>query len=896
MSFSLSRVPKRVALTALQGLVVGTSCTLLFVIEDRRRRIDQARRAVHNAQKIRSARQYRKKKPPQQEEESQALSTTLKQTTVASHQQPLVGIRPTAPPPLPPPTPSLSKAMAYTPIADKIQRIKEATALGDPDSLRVGVLTIRRIAKTPVIVREEDQSRLMQAALTLYRKYQDGGAPEQTARLLHDISKIGPVPYVLSQNHVERALAELRTKIQHIQTPASWMAAKQKLDKILALLLPEDHEVTTIPPSRKWDWTLQAERTIRLALDLGGIHSASSTSLTKSEPFGRLVRTFVALQGKLSEADLTVWTTIGNVISDSVQVGVSPDPAASLLYLAQYCPPGLVLRTTWVAKLLSVDWQQFNKNKDLSQSLALFTKFEALGGCNKVTHLDGVYRVMMEMALEAEAWQTADDFLGKLQTIKPYAATHPQVLGMLAKAKAKMGDWDSVWEDLGKMEPKTDPHFGPVFVPILQEYSKTHTVRQVDQFLRLSIQELRVPITPHMVTLVGNRYGELRDVTSFVTWLEYCAGQGVRVDAAFGNTILQNCRRHWDFDYQSLKRVYRTLRTLNPSFVDEVTQNMLVSAALTATRRAASPMVTQREVASLAIKFRSRARPSDPHDMRLWMRRAFAMHNYRLVQNMYEKAAKQGALLDDGHLLLHIRAILLLHANMAKAVRVLKEAKEQGILVERATVEVFTFCVRRFFSDPDLPEQNKERVLENVRGVLSQLQAAGLDVSSASLLRVAHLCLWRIHHVEGALNFAMSALHLKKAQYPNDIPTFQVFLLAYSFRIDLRGLQWTIRGASEAGLLHKERAMEALRGARSLFLKQMQTSNTREAIYIVEQAIGHVRSIRLESSQVRQLMEKTTMGIMASAALEVTAKKRSVNQDETIEKIQDELQQLVASS
>lgn len=782
--------------------------------------------------------------------------------------------------------------------------------MGDPSSLQAGVLTLRRIAKTPEIVREEDQSRLIQAALTLYRKCQDGGATEQTVRLLHDISKIGPVPstefYALSQNHVERALAELGTNIQQLQgkelaAPASWMAAQQKLNKILALLLPEYHEGTTIPPARKWEWSSQAERTLRLALDLGGIRvksggGASATSLTKSEPFSRLVRTFVALQGKLSEADSAVWNTIGNVISDSVQLGFSPDPAASLLYLVKYCPPGLVLRTTWVAKLLSVDWQQFNKNQDLSQSLTLFAKFEALGGCDKVTHLDGVYRVMMEIALEAEAWQTADEFLGKLQTIKPHAATHPQVLGMLAKAKAKMGDWESVWEDLGKMEPKTDQHFGPVFVPILKEYSKTHTVREVDQFLRLSIQELRVPITPYMVTLVGNRYGELRDVTSFVTWLEYCAGQGVRVDAAFGNTILRNCRRHWDFDYQALKRVYRTLQTLNPSFVDEVTQNMMVSAALTATRRAASPMVAHREVASLAVKFRRQARPSDPHDVRLWMRRAFAMHSYRLVQTMYEKAAKQGALMDDGHLLLNIRAILLLHANIPKAARVLKEAKEQGILVERATAEVFTFLIRRLFSGTDLQEQDKEQVLRNVRGVLSQLQAAGLEVSYSSLLRVAHLCLWRIHHVEGALNFAMSALHLKKADHPDDVPSIQVFLLAYSFRIDLRGLQWTIRGASEAGLLHKERVMEALRLSRGLFLKQVQTSNTLEAIYIVEQAMGHVRSSRLEISQERQLMEKKTMSIMAHAALQVTPKKRPVDQDETIGKMEDDLQQLVASS
>ncbi|KAL1838733.1 hypothetical protein VTJ49DRAFT_2270 [Mycothermus thermophilus] len=52
-------VPSKAALTALRGLVVGTSCTLALVAEDRRRRIKQAMRAVQNGEKIKSNRKYR---------------------------------------------------------------------------------------------------------------------------------------------------------------------------------------------------------------------------------------------------------------------------------------------------------------------------------------------------------------------------------------------------------------------------------------------------------------------------------------------------------------------------------------------------------------------------------------------------------------------------------------------------------------------------------------------------------------------------------------------------------------------------------------------------------------------------------------------------------------------
>ena len=52
-------VPSKVAVTALRGLIVGTSCSLALITEDRRRRINNAHSAVQNAQRIKSARGYR---------------------------------------------------------------------------------------------------------------------------------------------------------------------------------------------------------------------------------------------------------------------------------------------------------------------------------------------------------------------------------------------------------------------------------------------------------------------------------------------------------------------------------------------------------------------------------------------------------------------------------------------------------------------------------------------------------------------------------------------------------------------------------------------------------------------------------------------------------------------
>ena len=51
-------VPSKAALTALRGLVVGTSCTLALIAEDRRRRIRNALTAIENGERIRQAKNY----------------------------------------------------------------------------------------------------------------------------------------------------------------------------------------------------------------------------------------------------------------------------------------------------------------------------------------------------------------------------------------------------------------------------------------------------------------------------------------------------------------------------------------------------------------------------------------------------------------------------------------------------------------------------------------------------------------------------------------------------------------------------------------------------------------------------------------------------------------------
>ncbi len=58
MSGSPVPVPSKAAIRALRGLLLGTSCTLALIVEDRRRRIDTVRTAIRNSDRIKSRKQY----------------------------------------------------------------------------------------------------------------------------------------------------------------------------------------------------------------------------------------------------------------------------------------------------------------------------------------------------------------------------------------------------------------------------------------------------------------------------------------------------------------------------------------------------------------------------------------------------------------------------------------------------------------------------------------------------------------------------------------------------------------------------------------------------------------------------------------------------------------------
>lgn len=993
MSFSLLRVPKKAALTVWSGLVVGTSCTLLLLTEDRRRRINQARSAIRNADRIRSSKQYHATAPildgqsgvaiarleealspsrtvprrfvrgkdkykdwtappkgaqgqPGQETIANephdvSASLTAKRPRVddgtdleldhpgSAYDVPLKRIVPKIHPvpfprlqAIPSGTPPLGDAIllfkglerskyARTNVKtsqgfpkspsehinaeETLERIQRAADFGSQDSLAQAVEIVRNTLRNTELA-PEDKSSLAHAAIMLSSKCQQAGLMDSAMRALHSAVELGPMaeadyykanPQPVIQYAISAAEARIeKVKLEGMKASKhERLFLRKRMDRTIMLLMPKLTGGTLSTP-RLAEWLPAVEKCMHLAFDLGNMMDTASSIFWRIEYYGgdpdgqillrfmerlheharhpQIVNTFNLMRHKLAKLNADTWYAIGDLVAEAVDNAPGQNPAKLLEHMTEFCPlencePLLPLRTTWMTKILYCHWKRVG---DYPETRAVFQRFQDLGGFEKIVHKDGMYRTMIQIALEAERWQELDHLLRNLLAVKPSAAKEARILGLLALAKAKAGDWTAVWDDFKSMENRE--RMEDVFAPVLHEFIKTHTTKETEDFLKAYIEDIKMPINSFMVNMVANRYGDVRDVDSFLEWLSWCSTQGFEIDAAFGNAILMNCRRRWDFGFEGLTHIYRTLQALSPNFVDDVTETDMVSAGLTAHRKAKIPFL-KKQVAFANRKFHRWTLAESAGDMRVDMRHAFSMRDYRKVLFLYRAAAhKKNIPLDEGHLRLAVQASLRLEKRMQPVLKMIREARDQDIDIDQAITLVFLVQARQIF-ERDMSD--KDVLLREVQDCIAQFEASGLSLGYQALLRVAFQLL-RARHPSAAISFGLTALRKKGVTYPDDIATFKLFFAAYGTRADVQGMKWTLAGAVHLQYYQKRAVYLALKDVRNYLSKSIQSTDVKKAQWVIEQGLDMIRQQRLQLAEDRKQVQRQTIDIMKRAALE----------------------------
>ncbi|CAK7274231.1 hypothetical protein SEPCBS119000_006065 [Sporothrix epigloea] len=665
--------------------------------------------------------------------------------------------------------------------------------------------------------------------------------------------------------------------------------------------------------------------TTRCAGDMSEFFKCYSSKIQEAGSPALLVSFFVAQQPPAESLTKQSFYKMGDRIVRAARLSNYAQAGSVLTILAALsASTSNRLRTSWVTDLLYGQWQA---TKDYADVRELFGKVKSQSGGSQEgavvgsSHLDGAYRVMIQVALEAGQHVEAKRLLSELTIIKPSALHDIRVQGLFALNKAKTGDWQGVQNDLQQCMKAANTEglklrdAERAFVPIAKEYVRTHTIGETEDFLKMYVEEVGIPLGRYMVTLLANEYGALREVRSFVAWLEYCAQAGFAVDAAFSNAILLSCRKHWKFGFYDLRTMYRKLRSLSPNFEDSVTQNIMTHAAVSSAKGIARSDTAKGRVLSLRIgtpatihaatstgttSFQSRSgKPRilslsesrnflNEDDLYVSMKQAFASDKPAKVVRMYKHAMRGGMPPSTKCLKLAVGAAVKSgqprvtqseeHVDdkifdPSMAIDLLEAAHAAGHETDSAAsylaVAYIDAASPKSLQDERRPSSGKAKVAVAIKSILLRLSACGIEISDLALNRAA-FHMYKVGHMSGAVALALSAADLPVGggRPGYNVWNYSVLIAAHVRLTDAAGIRLATEGAAANGVLRELTGYKALKQARR---------RLRQRLLEAECAVQESASCDAGQSYAQQLEE--TLHAIEDALEQARAARQQLNAD-----------------
>lgn len=961
MSFSLSRVPKKAALTALRGLIVGTSCGIALIVEDRRRRINCAQHVLRNADRIRTAaREYHTTSPSalggldddqlpngannrdlvgwrkkncsrarvssrsfssedtaqkvldeeapsmiQADRTSTATKSAETDSAPLPHEQrgavrpgwgnrilpgstflqPAPRIHTTGPEAADksPKSHNSNIRLDVTDVMSEITAARVAEIVAEITAARIRMsgqivddaLSLLQKALKPGSLSREHHTALVRAAAALSVDCQQFDLIDQAQRALLYVVEYGPLDE--SDYYAFNPLNIVKSAMTTVESTAAEgfdrNTATKRLQHALTLFLPRFTKIATksspefikagermLTLTLAYDQIDQAEQVFRRLLCFGdNMYKVTQYFIIKlcdKQEFKAAVKHFALYYTKM-HPDRQSFSAVAEAVTKAIVTNHNHKAGHVLRGLIAVCPRRSTLTTTWVTNLLYGHWQ---RERDYEATRALYDELHS-HGLSIMLHPDAAYRVMIQIALEAERQSAAESLLEQLLEMDPSQAVDARILGLFALAEAKEGKWDQVWEKFTAM--KITDRIADTFVPVLKEYTRTHTVSETEDFLRVYIDELKVPVSLYMVNVVANKYGAIRDISSFVGWLEYCTKAGFEVDGSFTNAILVNCKRRWEFNFTDLRTVYRKLKLLSPQFTDHFTENVMIRAAISATRRGHKPST---RIGSLRISRSTRphrSKVSTPDDVFSEMKMAMRAGEYALVRRIYKSAVYRSMPYSGRCLRLAVESALRTNRlHLQPVVFMLNEAQKKGNDITSAIIPLMSSRFKAIDSS-----MSKDEIAKAAGDMITNFESGGIIVPSEAFDGAASLCL-RAKNYTAAISFALSSMKRRGAKRPDNVGSFILLLRAYSNLGDPEGLQWVVHSAFHGDFAHKHVVLDALKDAMGVLEKFIMTREVKTAIKIVEEGLNRAHELRDRLIKDRQTLQTEAVAVMQQAAVD----------------------------
>jgi hypothetical protein len=728
------------------------------------------------------------------------------------------------------------KAYACPTNEEVIARVRNACEARDARQLSNALRLVIEVMEEKGAPANSDEAWIEATAL-LCRTCQEEGRVEDAARLLNRVISRGPLKEDVYFRHNPFPLIESLLARAELSEHEGVNYRADTLSSAINLFLPTFTEQPAEPDPQAYQL---GRRLLEMAFSTSSPHRViglfrrcflfagdSSENLTswfltklyEMHDYKSVVKIFLSTYAKTSPLEESVGA-IGDRIVDSVKLAHNyrADEVLENLYGIYSSLGHAKMKARWVMELLTAHWA---KHRSFEKIESLFALLGPPNIQKKVVHPEAVYRVMVELALDAGEEMKAESYFRDAVAQDARQASDVRLLGVLARSHAKNGDWEAVRSAFAAMNWRAKANsegnskaYGHAFVPILKEYIQHHTIRETEEFAKFYIDEFKVPLSSYTVTLMAKQYAAIRDVRSLIDWLEYCSRAGFTVDAAFSNAILVSCRRDWKFPFRDLRTLFRKLRSLNPDFVDRHTERIMADAALSASKyggKAAKGRLLSLRIDPSKVAIKNKCTQVD--DVRLAMKEAITCHRPESAVRIYKLALHQGMPFCPQILRLAVQARFKSAPNgLFGALELIRDAEKRGQDTEPAINYLLAMQLAEITATRD-----PTNTLNTIQTALAQFKKLGIHLTDRSLHRAALTCL-EAGHFQGAIGYALKAAEaagMSAAGPCYNLQNFKILLSAYAELVDVPGIRDTVRRALASRYREDTACLRALKHARA---------------------------------------------------------------------------------
>ncbi|KAG4437070.1 hypothetical protein IFR05_007445 [Cadophora sp. M221] len=942
-------VPSKGALRALRKLALGTSCTIALgaglLTEDRRRRIHSAREVHENAKRLKSSRKYHsggttslealEGQAQRYRDEAFWLPSNVLKSTAS------VALKPSStadPPKIEAPVEKEKQAKPsevpqYLPPQMKPIRIPVQNVPRPRGSRTTGVVEYKQshirqlnIASDVTILLEQDSPDVKGAAQLFFKALEEK-LPVETSGLEQELI------------HASAKLSEACQRLFMFTT------SSRILDIILSYGLIAEEDFNTFQPLKIIKaLVLKEDVTDYSLLDPEPLQKACSIYLTKfkekpkSMPvemrsigaklcqatclqgmfdltfalFSRLensragnspiavdylikathgkghhrkiLRHFQKLYTQTSPDQVQFYQVTGLVIDSMLILGRLDDAEQVLVAASQMAESGgLDTSTTWFLRLLG---DEYRTHRDLVRLQALFRRLQPL--FSHTRHPQALFGAMIQYCIEARDEELATSYYNELRESNERHPNDLRIYGHFALGKGHRGDWDGVKEDFHKMKqavPGDDGVYSAMFTPILKEFTKSHSVDEIEDFIQYFIVNFHLKTTTHIMNAMIDVYSKEHEVDAISRWVFYGNADGCAVDSKTFNAILRNCVSIFQFTFEETFRLYCLVRNLGAELVNNDSLNILRGVALSR-----SPNESTRIERLQRLKnYDDPIQVSGSNEVYRAMTITSAEKNDVAVLKIYKAAERDRVWLQPKHLDLAVRASLRLHGeNVAEATRLIREAQGNGIGVINAVASVFIHQMSGLHQDGS----DVERLAELAERTMFSFEEKGLKISQKSITHTASILQSR-----GKSRMAIDLwdsmsrrLNIPTSKF--DLPTLTTLLKAYIQLKDGNGIRWVINILSVNKLSPDSQLKGTLKEARKAAGKILEHTSYSERLHewwdVLNEAHEEVKEMRRQALLTKEQVTIKVIKIMETAIEEQARKERIGNVDELKEQGQQD--------